>query len=129
MAQLTDTSAFSSLTYTLPSQQHTITVHLPGSPMVSSIVSDASNHRIMEIPVKSKWSPGTHWHEDYVEHIKILKGKARVYINGKCRELVAGNEATFELFDVHDFCRSDFDEGESLLIEEWTDNGKPIQDS
>ncbi|KAH8901629.1 hypothetical protein GQ53DRAFT_7917 [Thozetella sp. PMI_491] len=122
MTQLTDTSTFSSLSYTLPSLQHTVTVHLPGSSMVSSMLSPTSTHRIMEIPRNSKWSPGSHWHEAYVEHIKVLQGRAKVYINGACRELAAGNEATFERFDIHDFCRSEFDDGETLLIEEWTDN-------
>lgn len=123
MLALTDTTKLSSLSYTLAELQHTITVHLPQSDVVSTMLSPNSTHRIMQIPVGSKWSPGAHWHEDYVEHIKILKGVANVWINGQLQVLEAGDEAAFQLFDVHDFCRATLDSGEVLFIEEWTENG------
>lgn len=34
--------------------------------------------RIITIPVASTWNVGLHWHEDYTESVKVLKGKARI---------------------------------------------------
>lgn len=122
--QLTNTKENASLRYHLPDLQHVVEVHLPGSQAVSNLLSSGSRNRILQIPVHSAWSPGAHWHETFVEHIRILKGHAKVWINGECRHLGPGDDATFEVFDIHDFSRADVDTGEDLFIEEWVDNGK-----
>ena len=126
MPQLTNTKDQTSLRFTIPSLQHEVTVHLPDSPKVASLLPDRKTHRILEIPVSSKWEPGAHWHEDYVEHIRVLKGRAKVWVNGVVREIGPGEEVIFNLFDIHNFCRATFDSDEELLIEEWTENGKTI---
>ena len=123
MLDLTDTTELSSLSYSIPSLKHKVTVHLPVSSVVASHISPQSSHRIMEVPSGSRWEPGAHWHEDYVEHIRIIQGSAKVWINGTMQALSEGEETVFQLFDVHNFSRAEFDTGPTLLIEEWTDNG------
>lgn len=34
--------------------------------------------RIITIPVGSTWNVGLHWHEEYTESVKVLKGEARI---------------------------------------------------
>ena len=128
MLELTDTTNLNSLRYTLPSLKHDVTVHLPQSSLVTSRISRESTHRIIEIPCGSHWEPGAHWHKEYVERIRIIQGSARVWIDGKVQKLQEGDETTFQLFAVHNFCRSEFDSGPALLIEEWTDNGERTPD-
>lgn len=123
MMHLTDTTELKSLSYSLPALKHEVTVHLPGSDLVCSLLSPDSKHRVIEIPCGSHWEPGAHWHEEYTEHVRILQGRALVCINGQVQQLEADGRAVFRLFDIHNFCRADFDNGPSVLIEEWTDDG------
>lgn len=124
MPRLSRTTELTALSYSLPELKQSVTVHLPGSDLVKQHISKTSSHRILEIPVGSKWSPGAHWHEEHVEHIRIIRGSATVWINGVSKELGPQGEATFEKFAIHDFCRSGQDENEPLLIEEWTETGE-----
>lgn len=105
------------------------TLPLPGG-LVTFEYPSLHRTRII-IPRGSKWGPGAHWHEHYVEHVRVLRGRVKVTINGV--EGVKGPEdgvATFQLFDVHDFARADGgtetdgegDEGD-VIVEEWTDPG------
>ncbi|KAF2164786.1 hypothetical protein M409DRAFT_24691 [Zasmidium cellare ATCC 36951] len=121
MPTLTTTIPLTSLTYTIPSLNHTITLHLPNSSKHSAHLPPNSTHRILEIPLGSHWQPGAHWHEEHTEYIKILQGTAKVWINGRVRVLGEGEEVVFERRDVHNFCRAEIDGGEVLVVEEWTD--------
>ncbi|KAK0392642.1 hypothetical protein NLU13_2137 [Sarocladium strictum] len=123
MPQLTQTSELGSLSYSLPDLQHEVTIHLANSsdPVRRHLQTGNQSHRILEVPVGSKWEPGAHWHEDYVEHIRVLRGRAKVWIDGTEQELGPGQEAVFRLFDVHNFRRAEAASGDVLLIEEWVD--------
>ena len=39
--------------------------------------------RIITLPPNSTWKTGLHWHEEYVESVKVLKGKAKITIGAR----------------------------------------------
>jgi uncharacterized cupin superfamily protein len=78
----------------------------------------------MTIPKGSTWSPGAHWHENYTEYTRVIKGRVKFTIGGVVS--VKGPEdgvVTFPKYVVHDFCRADVDGEGDVVIEEWTDPG------
>ena len=124
MPKRIQTSHLTSISLTFPAGF--VTFHFPNSDLSKSL--GKHNHCILAIPAKSTWGPGPHWHEAYTEHIQVLKGKAKVTINGKSR-IVGTNDGilTFEKYDIHDFCpaRAAGEEGDGeVLVEEWTDPGR-----
>ncbi len=123
MPQRTQTYHLTSISLTLPAGP--VTFHFPNSDLSKSL--GKHNHCILAIPTTSSWGPGPHWHEAYTEHIQVLKGRAKVTING-ISQVVGPKDGilTFEKFVIHDFCAARGEETESggeVWVEEWTDPG------
>ena len=124
MPDRTLTSHLTSISLSLPTGP--VTFHFPNSDLFKSV--GKHNHCILAIPAKSTWGPGPHWHEAYTEHVQVLRGKAKVTINGVSR--IVGPEdgmLTFERYVIHDFCAARVDgehSDEEVWVEEWTDPGK-----
>lgn len=99
-----------------------ITVNLPSGLVTFTFLPN--NHTQITIPPKSPWHPGAHWHEAYIERLRVLQGRLKVIINGHTR-LVGAEDGfvTFEKYAVHDFWRADGVEGD-VVIEEMTDPGE-----
>ncbi|KAI9709394.1 MAG: hypothetical protein M1828_002515 [Chrysothrix sp. TS-e1954] len=58
----------------------------------------------------SKWTPGAHWHERYVEYFRVLQGRVRIITNGMPREVVESDgEQQIDKYVVHEFMRADVD--------------------
>ena len=128
MSGRTTTSSLDSISLKLPAGP--VTFSFPSSPLAKQYTK--ANHSFISIPPKSPWCPGAHWHEAYTEHIKVVKGRAKVTIDGKSR-LVGPEDGmmTFEKLQIHDFERADKVgkrgedwEAEDVVIEEWTDPGE-----
>ncbi|KAK5045411.1 hypothetical protein LTR84_009275 [Exophiala bonariae] len=95
------------------------------------IFTFASRHStLITIPPGSAWEPGAHWHESYVENVRVVKGRAWVSVNGVVKEIGPGEGSVrFELRDVHTFGRADRGrksedsdhEEEDVVLEEWTE--------
>ncbi|KAF2682889.1 hypothetical protein K458DRAFT_488144 [Lentithecium fluviatile CBS 122367] len=94
--------------------------------------SASKNYKITTavIPPGSKFHPGAHWHEDYDEIMRVVKGRARIRLGKEWR--VYGPEDGEVLIRrgvVHDFMRADASgsvKGEDgvegdLVIEEWSE--------
>lgn len=95
---------------------------------------ETEDRTIISIPEHSNWGPGLHWHEAYTEHIRILRGRARITVNGVTKIYgPSDGVVTFEKFDVHDFSRADANTGQAddgpLEVMEWTDLGKEFHPS
>lgn len=81
------------------------------------------------IPACSTWTPGPHWHEHYTEYLKVIKGRAKVVLNGVAI-VVTEEDGRQEVPRgvVHEFMRADEgkdvgnggEEGD-VVVEEWTD--------
>lgn len=110
------------------SPESSITVNLFGNQVTFSFPSQHST--LIKIPSGSAWEPGPHWHEAYVENVRVVQGRAWVSVNGVVKELSVGEGSVrFELRDVHTFGRADrgrkgepvADAGDDVVIEEWTE--------
>ena len=120
----TPTSTTTSFTLHLPTGQATFS--FPPSPTNPSQIGTRTR---ISIPAGSAWMPGPHWHEHYVEHVRVLKGRAKLVVSGVESTRGPGDGVvTFEKFVVHDFGRADGgkalkDGGEEgvVEVEEWTE--------
>jgi mannose-6-phosphate isomerase-like protein (cupin superfamily) len=80
------------------------------------------------VPTGSKFHPGAHWHEDYDEVMRVVKGRAKIRLGSTWK--VYGPEDGKILIKrgvVHDLMRADVDakpedrdEGD-LVMEEWSE--------
>jgi len=91
---------------------------------------DAStNYRITSvvIPPGSKFHPGAHWHEDYDEYMRVLKGRARIRLGNDWKVYTPEDgEVRIPKGTVHDVMRADMGIGEDdgdLVMEERGDPG------
>jgi hypothetical protein len=134
-----------SRTHTMPSTTRTIqcndtTIKYTGPPNSTEIASftfliNPPNHedsitssRLITIPPRSTWTTGLHWHEEYVERVRVLQGKARVTYDGVTKDY--GPEdgiLRFEKFIVHGFGRADSGGEIDTVIEEWTEPGESFE--
>ncbi|KAH7329436.1 hypothetical protein B0I35DRAFT_420207 [Stachybotrys elegans] len=87
---------------------------------------NAKGRRIITIPPGSTWSTGLHWHEEYTESVRVLKGRACITIDGSSRDYTAEDGVvTFPRLTIHGFGRADSgrDSGDlqDVVLEEWVD--------
>ncbi|KEF63067.1 uncharacterized protein A1O9_01043 [Exophiala aquamarina CBS 119918] len=86
--------------------ESSITVKLFGNQVTFTFPSPHST--LITIPPGSAWEPGPHWHEAYVENVRVVQGRAWVSVNGVVREVGVGEGSVrFGLRDVHTFGRAD----------------------
>lgn len=86
-----------------------------------------SLHRTrIAIPPGSLWRPGPHWHESYVEHMRVVQGTVKFTVNGTTTVVGPEDEPRIiRPYDVHDFCRADSEDcSEDVVVEEWTEPSK-----
>jgi len=114
-----------------PESESSITVSLFGNEVTFDFPSQHST--LIKIPPGSAWEPGPHWHEAYVENVRVVQGRAWVSVNGVVKEVGVGDGSVrFELMDVHTFGRADRGRkggpdtdadanAEDVVIEEWTE--------
>jgi mannose-6-phosphate isomerase-like protein (cupin superfamily) len=77
------------------------------------------------VPAGSKWHAGAHWHEEYDEVLRVLKGRAKVQLGNEYRTIgPEDGEMLIKRGVVHDVMRADVgakegerDEGELWLAE------------
>lgn len=106
-----------------------ITLELFGNRVTFTFPSRHST--LITIPAGSAWEPGPHWHESYVENVRVVQGRAWVSLNGVVKEVGVGEGSVrFELRDVHTFGRADRGRKgedasqEDVVLEEWTEPGE-----
>lgn len=106
-----------------------ITLELFGNRVIFTFPSRHST--LITIPAGSAWEPGPHWHESYVENVRVVQGRAWVSLNGVVKEVGVGEGSVrFELRDIHTFGRADRGRKsenaglEDVVIEEWTEPGE-----
>jgi mannose-6-phosphate isomerase-like protein (cupin superfamily) len=79
-------------------------------------------------PQGSKFQTGAHWHEEYDEYMRIIKGRAKIRLGNTWKVYTPEDgEIKIARMVVHDICRADKDakpgeedEGD-MIIEEWSD--------
>ncbi|KAK4917341.1 hypothetical protein LTR66_016949, partial [Elasticomyces elasticus] len=80
------------------------------------------------LPPGSTYTPGPHWHEQYIEHFKVLEGRVLVRLDGYSKIVTATDPSQqVDKFVIHEFMRADMDatsdqkDDGDVVIEEWTD--------
>ena len=74
------------------------------------------------VPAGSKWHAGAHWHEEYDEVMRVVKGRAKVRLGNEYRIIgPEDGEVFIKKGVVHDVMRADVDakEGEGDEGELW----------
>lgn len=85
---------------------------------------------VATIPQGSKFHPGAHWHEDYDEYMRVIKGRAKIRLGDTWRVITPEDgEVLIPKGVIHDITRADADakpgeedEGD-LVVEERGDPG------
>lgn len=104
----------------------------PGTEVsVSLPTHEMGSRTTFTIPPGSKFTPGPHWHEQYTEIFRVLKGRVKLIKNGKVK-IVAESDGAQNVppFTIHEFMRADVDEvpgkGDegNVIVEEWVDPGE-----
>lgn len=102
----------------------------PDSKAIFKFDADPSRPGMTQItlPERSTWTPGLHWHEQHVEHFKVVKGRVLISLDGVVK-LVTPDDGPqrVERSVIHEFMRADHskvasekDSGD-VITEEWTD--------
>lgn len=86
---------------------------------------------LAKIPVGSKFQPGAHWHEDYDEIMKVIKGRMAIRLGSNPWKVVTAEdgEVFIPRMVVHDLRRADVDakpgegDDEELWVEEQSEPG------
>lgn len=102
----------------------------PTSRAIFTLDTDSSRMGLTQItlPEKSTWTPGPHWHEEYVEYFRVIKGRVLVKLGGVSRIVTPEDEVVrVDKFVLHEFMRADIDKSDDekdpgeVITEEWTD--------
>jgi mannose-6-phosphate isomerase-like protein (cupin superfamily) len=97
--------------------------------------TEASSYRITQIiiPPRSKFHVGAHWHEDYTEIMRVVKGRVKILLGKTWKVYTAADgEVIIPKNVIHDFMRADVDAqlGEEdqgdLVLEETGDPGMEL---
>jgi mannose-6-phosphate isomerase-like protein (cupin superfamily) len=94
--------------------------------------TEASSYHITQIiiPPRSKFHVGAHWHEDYTEIMRVVKGRVKILLGKTWKVYTAADgDVVIPKNVIHDFMRADVDaqpgeedEGD-LMLEETVDPG------
>lgn len=102
----------------------------PNFRAIFKLISDPSRPGVTQItlPEKSTWTPSPHWHEEYDEYFRVIKGRVVVKLDGKSMLVTPQDgEVCVKKFVVHEFMRADIDKPDDekdpgeVITEEWTD--------
>lgn len=128
---LTDTTAYTaSNTIALSYNGHGNTDHQISQDVSVLYPTADTDYRITRatIPAGSKFQIGAHWHEEYDEYMKVLKGRGKIRLGNEWKVYTAEDgDVKIPRNVVHDICRADKDakpgeeDGEDFVWEEWTE--------
>jgi len=79
----------------------------------------------IHLPPQSKWTSALHYHTSHREYLRVLRGQALVTLisgDNRSTKIYTRESGTVQIdkYVVHEWRRA-FDEGEEVMVQEWTD--------
>src|ERR1700722_10635782 len=109
--------------YPTRTRTHHLTTFTRSLPSAVTYDLSVPDQVTVSVPAFSTWTSGPHWHETHTEYLQVLQGRASIMLAGKIKVYgLDDGVVVVERFTVHEWRRAD-DEGEELVVREWTEPG------